>query len=92
MFEIHILTYLDMCLTNCHQLPFSILQNVGFEALSHREAMSHREALRKVCAVCTNLNGEKACREVTVQQEELIRTGLFQNNPKSAVSFTVCAV
>ena len=54
--------------------------------------MSHREALRKVCAVCTNLNGEKACREVTVQQEELIRTGLFQNTPKSAVSFTVCEV
>ena len=39
--------------------------------------LSHKEALRKVCAVCTNLNGEKACREVTEQQAELIRSHVF---------------
>ena len=40
-------------------------------------AASHSQALLKVCAVCTNLRGEKASKEVSVAQEELIRKHVF---------------
>ena len=38
----------------------------------HR-ALSHQECLAKVCAVCTNLRGEKAGRRVREVEVELIR-------------------
>ena len=45
---------------------------------SNPVALTHTDAIKKVCAVCTNLYGQKAIREVTtVEEEELIKKNIF---------------
>ena len=39
--------------------------------------MTHKDALRQVCAICTNLCGFKAVREVNPEEEILIQTHVF---------------
>ena len=42
-------------------------------------ALTHREAVLKVCAVCTNLHGEKAVRPVSETEELLIQQHVFSS-------------
>ena len=44
---------------------------------SREHAMSHSEALEKVCAVCCNLNGTKACRVIGDKEETILKTHIF---------------
>ena len=45
---------------------------------SNPVAVTHTDAIKKVCAVCTNLYGQKAIREVTtVEEEDLIKKNIF---------------
>ena len=39
--------------------------------------MSHSEALEKVCAVCCNLNGTKACRVIGDKEGTILKTHIF---------------
>ena len=47
-------------------------------------AKSHIECLHLVCAVCTNLNGTKAERTVTSNEELLIKKHVFTNFRKGS--------
>ena len=43
---------------------------------SREHAMSHSEALEKVCAVCCNLNGTKACRVIGDKEGTILKSAL----------------
>ena len=48
---------------------------------------SHEECLRLVCAVCTNLNGQKASRGVSGSEAQLIKKYVFSEYKKDSLYF-----
>ena len=48
---------------------------------------SHEECLRLVCAVCTNLNGQKASRGVSESEAQLIKKYVFSEYKKDSLYF-----
>ena len=48
---------------------------------------SHEECLRLVCAVCTNLNGQKASRGVSESEAQLIKKHFFSKYKNDSLNF-----
>ena len=48
---------------------------------------SYEECLRLVCAVCTNLNGQKASRGVSESEVKLINKYAFSEYKKDSLHF-----
>ena len=48
---------------------------------------SHEECLRLVCAVCTNLHGQKASRGVSESEAQLIKKYVFSEYKKDSLYF-----
>lgn len=52
-----------------------------------RACLTHEECLGKVCAVCTNLHGQKASRKVSDAQIECIQKYIFSGYRKDSIYF-----
>ena len=52
-----------------------------------QNGMSHEDCLKKVCAICTNLNGKKVHRGVSETEEKLIQKLVFPSYRRGSLYF-----
>ena len=65
----------------------SLLVSECCHAVMSLQWMSHEDSLKKVCAVCTNLHGQKATRAVSDTAEKIIQNSVCPAYQKISISF-----
>ena len=58
-----------------------------FSDIMSHDIMSHDQARGKVCCVCLNRRGSKACRGVTEEEEEVVRANILSDFNSSSEHF-----